>query len=67
MNTINIQITLTEDEIKEVLRGRTLPADWNDYLDYLSEALANALQEHLADEIIYLTEVYRQEVTHEDA
>lgn len=59
-------LTVTEEDIFYALAYRDKPKDWQKFIEYLSDHLADALNEHVYDEIRYLTDAYqeRQECPH---
>ncbi|MEW6179148.1 MAG: hypothetical protein AB1522_04390 [Chloroflexota bacterium] len=52
-------LTVTEEDIFYALAyRREKPKDWRNFIEYLSDHLADALDQHVYDEIRYLTDAY---------
>ncbi len=51
-------LTVTEEDIFYALAYRQKPKDWRKFIEYISAHLADALNEHVYDEIRYLTDAY---------
>ncbi len=53
------QLTITEEDIFYALAYRKdKPKDWRAFIEYLSDHLADALDQHVYDEIRYLADAY---------
>lgn len=54
-------LTVTEEDVFRALEGRNQPKDWRRLIEYLSEHLADALDQHVYDEIRYLADAYEDQ------
>ncbi len=54
------QITVTEEDVFYAF-WENKPKDWRHFMEYLSEYLADALNQHVYDEIRYLYNAYLQQ------
>lgn len=55
------QVTVTEEDIFYALVYRQLPKDWRKFIEYLCDHLADALNEHVYDEIRYLYDAWMEQ------
>ena len=55
------QITVTEEDVFHALAYRERPKNWRHFTEHLSEYLADALNQHVCDEIRYLYNAYLQQ------
>lgn len=56
--TIGLPI-ITEETVKNIFGERPLPEPWEEFMNYLSKHLGNALLNHLEDEIHYLAHTFK--------
>jgi len=53
------QVTVTEDDVIEALRYKQeKPQNWGNFIEFLKDHLAEALSQHIQDEIEFLLNIY---------